>query len=70
MKNRIERLKAHLAAQPVFVPEFQPGDIVRLDNGALGIVESCTDEMTSVYYFNEDETEIKGPSCGWELSRP
>lgn len=64
-----DKLRRHLATIPPRVPAFTKGEIVRLDNGCVGIVEMDTDDegCTNVFYW--EGGEIRGPSYGWELTR-
>lgn len=64
-----DALRRHLAAQPPHVPAFTKGEIVRLDNGCIGIVETDTDDEGCTNVFYVEAGEIRGPSYGWELER-
>lgn len=49
---------------------FKKGDIVRTDRGQTGIVHSVDEYESDVYIFYLDEDgDVCGPSCGWELER-
>lgn len=63
------KLREHLANSTVEPHEFERGDIVRLDNGCLGIVSGTDDEGSVTVYFFDDDGTISGPSYGWELTR-
>ena len=67
----IEALRAHMrkeeAERPP--PRFLPGEAVRLDTGAVGVVGWEDDEGSVYVYYYDGMGEIKGPAFGFSLER-
>lgn len=69
-KELLRKKWKELQAEDGFVPQYNPGDFVTIDNGAFALVtesEESEGSTPSVIYFDPDTGRIEGPSYGWDV---